>query len=285
VTAVGIDPAASASGAFRDTVRRALEEDDAWNDVTTAATVPAGAQGRAVLIAKQDCILAGLDPFEAAFTEVDPTLTFERLAADGDTVRTGASVARISGSLRSILAAERTALNFIQRLSGIATLARAFVDAAGGTEIRDTRKTTPGLRDLEKAAVRAGGGASHRRDLGAAILVKDNHIAAAGGLARAVGRAKATGARVEVECETLEEVRVALDAGADEVLLDNMPVTTLAKAVAMAKEKGCATEASGGVTLDTVGEIAKTGVDSISVGALTHSARAIDLSLEVKAMD
>ncbi|HJT37748.1 MAG TPA: carboxylating nicotinate-nucleotide diphosphorylase [Actinomycetota bacterium] len=280
---MGIDPAASDAGAFREIVRRALEEDDAWNDVTTVATVPADARGRSALVAKQDCVLAGLDAFEAAFTEIDPTLVVERLAVDGETVRAGASIARISGSLRSILVAERTALNFIQRLSGIATLTRAFVDAAGGTEIRDTRKTTPGLRDLEKAAVRAGGGTNHRRDLGSAILIKDNHIAAAGGLAAAVSAARKTGKHVEVECETLEQVRDALDAGADELLLDNMAVTTLAKAVALAKEKGCATEASGGVTLESVGDIAKTGVDSISVGALTHSARAIDLSLEVEA--
>src|SRR5205823_4824258 len=200
----------------------------------------------------------------------------EPFAKDGEMVRAGAEIARVSGSLRGILSGERVALNFIQRLSGIATVVRAFVDAAGGTEIRDTRKTTPGLRDLEKAAVRAGGGSNHRRDLGSAVLIKDNHIAAAGSLAAAVEKAKATGSHVEVECETLDQVGDALDAGADELLLDNMDVSTLATAVSMAKEKGCATEASGGVTLETVGAIAKTGVDSISVGALTHSARAID---------
>jgi len=275
---VGIDPAA-----LTQLVRRSLEEDDAWNDITTRATVPADAKGTARLVAREACVVAGMEAFEAAFREIDPSLLIEPFAKDGETVHAGAEVARVSGSLRGILSAERVALNFIQRLSGIATVARAFVDAAGGTEIRDTRKTTPGLRDLEKAAVRAGGGSNHRRDLGSAVLIKDNHIAAAGSLAAAVQQAKATGTHVEVECETLDQVADALDAGADELLLDNMDVTTLATAAAMAKEKGRTTEASGGVTLDTVGAIATTGVDSISVGALTHSARAIDLSLEVEA--
>jgi len=275
---VGIDPAA-----LRDIVRHALEEDDAWNDITTLATVPADAKGTAILVAREACVVAGMEVFEAAFHEIDPTLAIEPFAKDGEAVRAGAEVARVSGSLRGILSGERVALNFIQRLSGIATVARAFVDAAGGTEIRDTRKMTPGLRDLEKAAVRAGGGSNHRRDLGSAVLIKDNHIAAAGSLADAVEKAKATRARVEVECETLDQVADALDAGADELLLDNMDLTTLATAVSMAKEKGRATEASGGITLETIGAIAKTGVDSISVGALTHSARAIDLSLEVEA--
>jgi nicotinate-nucleotide pyrophosphorylase (carboxylating) len=275
---VGIDPAA-----LRDLVRRALEEDDAWNDITTQATVPVDATGTARLVAREACVVAGIEVFEAAFHEVDAALVVEPFAKDGEAMRAGGEVARVSGSLRSILSGERVALNFIQRLSGIATMTRAFVDAAGGTEIRDTRKTTPGLRDLEKAAVRAGGGSNHRRDLGSAVLIKDNHIAAAGSLAAAVEKAKATGSHVEVECETLEQVAEALHAGADELLLDNMDVTTLTAAVSMAKEKGRATEASGGVTLDTVDAIAKTGVDSISVGALTHSARAIDLSLDVEA--
>jgi len=275
---VGIDPAA-----LQQLVRRALEEDDAWNDITTLATVPADAKGTARLVARESCVVAGVEAFEAAFHEIDPALVVELFAKDGEAVIAGADVARVSGSLRGILSGERVALNFIQRLSGVATLARAFADGAGGTEIRDTRKTTPGLRDLEKAAVRAGGGSNHRRDLGSAVLIKDNHIAAAGSLAAAVVKAKATGAHVEVECESLDQVAEALDAGADELLLDNMDVDTLAAAVSVAKQRGRATEASGGVTLETVGAIAKTGVDSISVGALTHSARAIDLSLEVEA--
>lgn len=276
---MGIDPAA-----LRELVRRALEEDRAFDDITTDAIVPADARGSARLVAREACVVAGMEAFEAVFHEIDPALVVEPFAKDGETVRADAEVARVSGSLRGILSGERVALNFIQRLSGIATVTRAFVDAAGGTEIRDTRKTTPGLRDLEKAAVRAGGGSNHRRDLGSAVLIKDNHIAAAGSLAAAVEKAKATRAHVEVECETLDQVAQALDAEADELLLDNMDVNTLAAAVSLAKEKGCATEASGGVTLDTVGAIAKTGVDSISVGALTHSARAIDLSLEVEAI-
>jgi nicotinate-nucleotide pyrophosphorylase (carboxylating) len=276
---VGIDPAA-----LQQLVRRALEEDRAFDDITTDAIVPADARGSARLVAREACVVAGMEAFEAVFHEIDPALVVEPFAKDGETVRADAEVARVSGSLRGILSGERVALNFIQRLSGIATVTRAFVDAAGGTEIRDTRKTTPGLRDLEKAAVRAGGGSNHRRDLGSAVLIKDNHIAAAGSLAAAVEKAKATRAHVEVECETLDQVAQALDAEADELLLDNMDVNTLAAAVSLAKEKGCATEASGGVTLDTVGAIAKTGVDSISVGALTHSARAIDLSLEVEAI-
>lgn len=280
---MGIDPTASESGALRDLVRRALEEDRAFDDITTSATVPSDEKGIALLVAREPCVVAGVDVFEATFHEIDPSLVVDPRVRDGETVAAGGEVARVSGGLGAILSGERTALNFIQRLSGIATLTRAFVDAGGGTEIRDTRKTTPGLRDLEKAAVRAGGGSNHRRDLGSAVLIKDNHITAVGGLVSAVEKAKATGAHVEVECETLEQVTEALDAGADELLLDNMSVTDLAKAVAMAKEKGRATEASGGVTLETVEEIAKTGVDSISVGALTHSARAIDLSLEVEA--
>ena len=275
---MGIDPTA-----LREIVRRALEEDRAFDDITTTATVPVDAKGTARLISREACIVAGLDVFEAVFHEIDPGVDVSLTVREGEMVGAGGEVARASGPLRAILSGERVALNFVQRLSGIATLTRAFVDAAGGSEIRDTRKTTPGLRDLEKAAVRAGRGTNHRRDLGSAVLIKDNHIVAAGGLVAAVEAAKATGARVEVECETLDQVTDALDAGADELLLDNMDVTTLAKAVAMAKEKGRATEASGGVTLETVGGIAKTGVDSISVGALTHSARAIDLSLEVEA--
>ncbi|HLW17115.1 MAG TPA: carboxylating nicotinate-nucleotide diphosphorylase [Actinomycetota bacterium] len=275
---MGIDPAA-----LKDLVRRALEEDDAWNDITTLATVPADTKGTARLVAREACVVAGMEVFEATFHEIDPALVVQPFAKDGETIRAGAEVARVSGSLRGILSAERVALNFIQRLSGIATVARAFVDAAGGTEIRDTRKTTPGLRDLEKAAVHAGGASNHRRDLGSAVLIKDNHIAAAASLVAAVEKAKATGAHVEVQCETLDQVADAVYAGADELLLDNMDVTTLSKAVAIAKEQGRTTEASGGVTVLTVGAIAKTGVDSISVGALTHSARAIDLSLEVEA--
>jgi len=293
---VGIDPAA-----LHDIVRRALDEDRAFDDITTNAIVPADARGTARLIARERCVVAGLDAFEGCFTESDQAVVVKRLVPDGEEAREGVTVARVSGSLRAILSAERTALNFVQRLSGIATLTRRFVEvaeAAGDSNLRapavrikDTRKTTPLLRDLEKAAVVAGGGTNHRRDLGAAYLIKDNHIAVAGSLTEAVHRAydaergKDKGIQhFEVECETLEDVRAALDAGAEELLLDNMDIETLAKAVRMVKEQGGPmTEASGGVTLGNVADIAKTGVDSISVGALTHSARAIDLSLEFEA--
>jgi len=273
-----------APAALRQVVRRALEEDDAWNDVTTAATVPDAAEGRGRLVSREPCVVAGTDAFEAAFTEIEPSLVVRIAVPDGDHAGPNATIATVEGRLRSILSAERTALNFVQRLSGIATLTRAFVDAAGGTEIRDTRKTTPGLRALEKAAVRAGGGTNHRASLGAAVLIKDNHIAAAGGLGPAVRAAKEHGMYVEVECESLDQVREALNEKADELLLDNMDLETMRRAVELARAAGARTEASGGITLETVADVAKTGVDSISVGALTHSARAVDLSLEVEGL-
>jgi nicotinate-nucleotide pyrophosphorylase (carboxylating) len=280
-------------------VRRALEEDRAFEDLTTQATVADNAMGDARLVAKQDCVVAGLEVFEVTFHEMDPTLTVKGVLRDGDRARAGSTVARVSGHLRPILSAERTSLNFVQRLSGIATLTRAYVDEAFRArpnedppliQIRDTRKTTPLLRDLEKEAVRSGGGTNHRRDLASAILIKDNHIAAAGGVTGAINSVadrQNPDLRMrwmEVECDTLEQVQEALDAGADEILLDNMDLETLRKAAALVREHGRRSEASGGVTLETVGAIAETGVDSISVGALTHSAPAIDLSLEVEAI-
>ena len=265
-----------------DVVRAALAEDRADNDVTTLATIPEGAHGRARLVARSGCIVAGLDAFEAAFTALDPTAKVVRNLDDGSHAASGDVIATVEGSLRAILTAERTALNFAQRLSGTATLTKAFVTAVEGKAVvKDTRKTTPGLRALEKAAVRAGGGTNHRNDLDAAILIKDNHIVAAGGLETAVRVAKDTGKTVEVECDTLEQVRAAVEAGADEILLDNMDLATLREAVALAGKKA-RTEASGGITLANVRAVAETGVDSISVGALTHSAPAADLSLEVE---
>jgi len=264
---------------LRDLVRRALAEDRADDDVTTASTIPPDATGIARLLAKEACVLAGAEAFIATFEAAgDVFVTIEQ---DGTGVSSGASAGTVTGSLRAILTAERTALNFVQHLSGIATLTRAFVDAAPNVEIRDTRKTTPGLRVLEKTAVLAGGGVNHRADLSAAILIKDNHIAACGSIESAIAAARETGRWIEVECETLEQVRAAVEAGADEVLLDNMSVTELSEAVSEVAARA-RTEASGGVTLDTVAAIAKTGVDAISVGALTHSARAIDLSLEIE---
>ncbi len=268
---------------LRSLIERALAEDRANDDVTTLSIVPEGARGRATLIAKQDAIVAGLDVFAACFEDLDVMLCAS--ADGGERIEQGSVVARVRGDLRRILSVERTALNFVQHLSGIATLTREFVRRAPGVELRDTRKTTPGLRSLEKAAVRAGGGTNHRADLAAAVLIKDNHIIAAGSLEQAVKAAQHAnaGAHIEVECDTLDQVRAALDAGADELLLDNMDLATLRSAVELARGRA-RTEASGGVTLDTIAAIAATGVDSISVGALTHSAPAVDLSLEVEVL-
>jgi nicotinate-nucleotide pyrophosphorylase (carboxylating) len=265
-------------------VRAALEEDRAGDDVTTLATVPESARGIAKLIARVPCVVAGLDAFAESFAALDDSVRVEVLVGDGAQAQPGDVVATVSGSMRAILSAERVALNFVQRLSGVATLTRAYVQAAGGRAvIKDTRKTTPGLRALERAAVRAGGGTNHRNDLGAQVLIKDNHIAVAGGVEVAVKSAKASGGWVEVECDTLDQVREAVEAGADEILLDNMDAATLTQAVALVAGRA-RTEASGGITLANVAEVAQTGVDSISVGALTHSAPAIDLSLEVEAI-
>ena len=268
---------------IHEAVHLALAEDlRESSDLTTEAIVPEGATGTARIVACEDAILAGTELLTAALVELDHDAVIELAAKDGDEVHPGDVVATVRGSLRAILTAERTALNFLQRLSGVATLTRRFVQAAGGVEVRDTRKTVPGMRLLQKAAVRAGGGANHRMSLSDAYLIKDNHIAAAGSVSEAVGRAKAARPTlwIEIECETLEQVREALDAGAHELLLDNMDVETLAEAVKLAKGRA-KTEASGSVTLETIGAIAATGVDSISVGALTHSAPAIDFSLEV----
>lgn len=262
-------------------MRAALEEDRASDDITTLSIVPAELRGIARLVAREDCVIAGMSLFDACFVAVDGSCV-TRGFDDGARITAGQVVATVTGPMRALLQAERTALNFVQRLSGVATITARFVARAGTVELRDTRKTTPGLRALEKAAVRAGGGTNHRPDLASAILIKDNHIAAAGGIGPAIERARAAMAWIECECDTLEQVREAVDAGADEILLDNMSVQTLRAAVELVAGRA-RTEASGGVTLDTVAETATTGVDAISVGALTHSARAIDLSLEVEA--
>ncbi|MFY9588269.1 MAG: carboxylating nicotinate-nucleotide diphosphorylase [Actinomycetota bacterium] len=267
-----------------EAVHLALAEDlGEESDITTDALVPSAAHGRARLIAKEDATLAGCELFELTFQELDNEAVVEWRAKEGDRVRAGDVVATVEGKLRAILTGERTALNFIMRGSGTATLTRRFVEAAGGVQIRDTRKTTPGRRLLQKAAVRSGGGMNHRMGLYDAYLIKDNHIAVAGGIARAIEKARVAnpGLWIEIECETIDQVKEALEAGADELLLDNMDTTTMTEAVALAKGRA-KTEASGGVTLDTVGAIAKTGVDSISVGALTHSSPAVDFSLEVE---
>jgi nicotinate-nucleotide pyrophosphorylase (carboxylating) len=262
-------------------VRAFLAEDLGDGDVTSDSVVPEDAQLEASLLLKEHGVLCGLELAEAVFRELDPDVEFRPLAHDGEV--TSGEVARVSGRARALLSGERTALNLLGRLSGIATLTRRYVDAVAGTgaKILDTRKTTPGLRALEKLAVRTGGGANHRFGLFDAVLIKDNHIALFGGIAGSVARARETGLPVEVECETLGDVRAALEAGADTILLDNMTPSELREAVAEIAGRA-KTEASGGVTLDTVREIAETGVDFISVGALTHAARSLDVSMEVR---
>jgi nicotinate-nucleotide pyrophosphorylase (carboxylating) len=262
-------------------VRAFLAEDVGDGDVTTEAVVSADARLEASLLLNEEGVVCGLDVAEVVFRELDPDVEFEQLARDGD-VASGA-IARVSGNARALLTGERTALNLLGRLSGIATLTSRYVEAVAGTgaTILDTRKTTPGLRALEKLAVRTGGGTNHRFGLYDGILIKDNHLRLSGGIASSVRRASATGFPVEVECETLEDVRAAVDAGADTLLLDNMTPAQLHGAVALADGRA-KTEASGGVTLDTVRAIAETGVDLVSIGALTHSARSLDVSMEVR---
>jgi nicotinate-nucleotide pyrophosphorylase (carboxylating) len=264
-------------------VHAALAEDVGAGDVTTEATVPADAIGTAAILVKESGVVCGLQAVELTFRALDPELEFEAFAHDGDALEAPALVARVSGSLRSILTGERVALNFLGRLSGIATLTRQYVDAVAGTgaAVLDTRKTTPGLRLLEKYAVRAGGGTNHRLALDDGILIKDNHVRACGSIAAAVERVRAaTDLPVEVECDTLDQVREALDAGVDAILLDNMTPDELREAVRLVDGRA-RLEASGGVTHESIRAVAETGVDEISVGALTHSARSLDVSLEL----
>jgi nicotinate-nucleotide pyrophosphorylase (carboxylating) len=266
-------------------VERALDEDVRSGDVTTAATVPTQARARAVISQKAPGVIFGLEIAEEVFRALDPETRFSRQVSEGQW-REGGPVLEIEGQARAILTGERTALNFLQRLSGVGTQAARYVRAVEGTgaTVLDTRKTTPGLRDLEKQAVAAGGATNHRAGLYDAILIKENHAALAGGVAEAVRKAReaAPQLRVEVECRTLQEVQAALEAGAGApgftILLDNMSGDQLRQAVEAVSGRA-KLEASGGVTLETIGEIARTGVDFISVGALTHSAPALDLSL------
>jgi nicotinate-nucleotide pyrophosphorylase (carboxylating) len=263
-------------------IERALAEDVGTGDLTTAAVVPEETRARARIEQRAPGVIAGLGVAGAVFLRVDPELSFEPLATEGEWREPG-PVALVEGPARPILTAERVALNFLGRLSGVATMAARFARAVDGTDARilDTRKTTPGLRELEKEAVRLGGGTNHRAGLHDAILVKENHAAAAGGVGEAARRALASapeGVAVEVECATLEEVEAALEAGAARILLDNMTPEDLRRAVEVAGGRA-ELEASGGVTLENVRAIAETGVDYVSVGALTHSAPALDLSL------
>lgn len=291
LVAAGLDPDAVA-----ETVRRALAEDlslpggsgadGAAVDVTSVATVPADLRGRAVFVPRAAGVVAGL-PVAAAVLEVatdgDVLLTYG--AADGDRVEAGAQLLAAAGPVRGLLTAERTALNLLCHLSGVATLTRRWVDAVAGTgvAVRDTRKTMPGLRALEKYAVRCGGGVNHRMSLADAALVKDNHVLAAGGVAAAFAavRARFPGLPLEVECDTVEQVREVVAAGADLVLLDNMPPAALREAVAVTRAAGCRTEASGGLSLDTARAVAEAGVDFVAVGALTHSAPVLDIGMDL----
>jgi nicotinate-nucleotide pyrophosphorylase (carboxylating) len=273
---------------YRDVVRRALEEDVRDGDITTNATVAATVMARGVFLMKADCVLAGLEvAFEAfrqvASTEQGPVPACAAARLDGDTCRAGEEIAAVVASARTLLVGERTALNFLQRLSGISTRARRFVDAAGGRiTILDTRKTTPTLRALEKYAVRAGGASNHRVGLFDAVLIKDNHIRLAGGVQAAIQgvRAHRPGLPVEIEAETLAQVDDALAAGAETILVDNMPTERIREAVIRARGRA-KIEISGGVTLERIPELAATGADFVSVGALTHSAPAIDISFEI----
>ncbi len=272
---------------IQDSVRRALEEDlGRAGDITTTATIPASAGARAVIASREAGVIAGLPLAEAAFHMIAPGLRFIALVGDGGHVNAGDVVAEIEGSARALLSAERVALNFLGRLSGIASLTNRFVQQVAGTDCRIvcTRKTTPGLRAFEKYAVRCGGGFNHRYGLDDAVLIKDNHIAVAGGVAAALRAAKASVGhlvKIEIEVDTIAQLREVLAEGADVVLLDNMGVDMLREAVAMV-EGAMLTEASGGVNLDTVAAIAATGVDMVSVGALTHSPRVLDLGLDIQ---
>lgn len=269
-------------------VRSALAEDVGTGDVTSEATIPADHRSRAAMVTREPLVLAGLAMAVQSFREADGTLEIEVTARDGDRIESGRTVLTVSGSTRSILTGERVALNFLQRLSGVATLTRRFVDAVRGgrAEILDTRKTTPGWRHLEKYAVTCGGGRNHRIGLYDLVLIKDNHLAALSDaepnpVAAAVARARRLfpELQVEVEADHLDQVRQAVEAGADIILLDNMSNDLLRQAVGIVDGRA-KTEASGGVRLDTVAGIAATGVDFISVGAITHSATAVDIGLD-----
>jgi nicotinate-nucleotide pyrophosphorylase (carboxylating) len=282
--------AALSDRALRSLAAQFLAEDVGRGDVTTQACVPPTLAVRARVVARQPLVVAGFAVARSVFLELDERVAFEPQVAEGDRVATATTVALVSGPARAILTGERVALNLLQRLSGIATLTRSYVDRLQGARARiiDTRKTTPGLRMLEKYAVTVGGGHNHRHGLDDGVLIKDNHIAAAGGLRRAIEAARAAVAhslKVQVEVETLAELREALALGVEAVLLDNMTPVETARAVAIVRAapggERIAVESSGGITLESVHRYAEAGVDLISVGALTHSAPAVDLSLEV----
>jgi nicotinate-nucleotide pyrophosphorylase (carboxylating) len=277
-----------------DLILQALKEDAPHGDITTEAIVPEDMKGRAIMITKEDGVICGLPIAAKVFTLLDSETLLEAKVDEGEWVSAGKIIAEIKGKLRVLLMGERTALNFVQRLSGIATLTRRFVEkvAPYGVRIADTRKTTPLLRALEKYAVRCGGGVNHRSSLSDGILIKDNHIRAAGSLAEAVKRVKARVhhlLRIEVEAHSLDQVREALECEVDAILLDNFSVDEIRQAVQIVRDWIQRTgrlkpliEVSGGVTLENVEDIARTGIDLISVGALTHSASALDISMEIE---
>jgi nicotinate-nucleotide pyrophosphorylase (carboxylating) len=269
---------------YRDIVRRALAEDIGSGDVTTSATVRADARACGTFLAKSDCVLAGLDVALEAFRQLDSSVQATFRKADGERVTSGESFGAIVGPARTLLVGERTALNFLQHLSGIATAARRFVDAAAGRiTILDTRKTTPTLRALEKYAVAAGGATNHRVGLFDAVLIKDNHVSLAGGVARAIALVRAVhpGLPIEVEAQTLAEVDEAVSANADTILVDNMSLEKIREAVNHVGGRA-RVEVSGGVTLERIPDLATTGADFVSVGSLTHSVVAADISFEIE---
>ncbi len=266
-------------------IRLALEEDIGSGDVTTDALVEPGHVARAVIFAKESLVLAGLQIAQEVFTALDPAMSFDTTLQDSDRVESGDEILTARGKLQALLIGERTALNFLQRLSGIATLTRKYVDRVAGSNVRltDTRKTTPGWRRLEKYAVRAGGAYNHRLGLYDGILIKDNHIVACGGISEAVAMVRNRRPhllRIEVEVSDLNQVKEALENSVDIIMLDNMDLSNIQKAVRLVEGRALV-EVSGGVTLETLPEIADTGVDIISIGALTHSARAVDISMRV----
>lgn len=283
---MGLMPALLDTRIVDEIVQRALIEDIGTGDITTLLTVPEGVEAKGEFVVTQPGVLAGMPVVERVFHQINPRVRLQCMVQEGQHFETGAVLAEVYGEARALLTGERVALNFLQRLSGIATFTACFVEAVRDLPVRicDTRKTTPGLRYLERYAVRAGGGYNHRFGLFDAVLIKDNHIAVCGSVVRAVQRVRGIlphTMKIEVECATLEQVQEALEAGVDIILLDNMTVDGLREAVRMAKGRAFL-EASGGVRLDTVRQIAETGVDAISIGALTHSAPAIDIKMELR---
>ncbi len=270
-----------------DLIELALKEDIGMGDITTENLITENARGKAVVLAKEDVVLCGFEVARKVFQRLDPQIRFNPLFKDGDDVSSNQMVLELEGKMAALLMGERTALNFMQRLSGIATLTKSYVKLIQNTKVRlvDTRKTTPGLRALEKYAVRMGGGSNHRAGLFDGVLIKDNHIAACGGIKKAVDHIRPRIShliKIEVEVTNLTEVKEALAAGADVIMLDNMDINQIKTAVETINRRALV-EVSGGVTIKTIGHLAQTGIDIISVGALTHSARAMDLSMQIQA--